>query len=174
MWLQWLFYWQSFRCKFWTWLLAQVHNITSCLFNILDSGIVAQVIKDVRKQKQQQKNKMSKVCLAANWLARATSTSTAWTSPLACWARWGNGDDDVCHYGWWWWWWWRIFYDRDRTKHAKRSCQRECLHNHLANPGPEAEHLQELHPRGCWRARHDPSHRRGLRCHRLQQWICSG
>ena len=32
-----------------------MHNITSCLFNILDSGIVAQVIKDVRKQKQQKK-----------------------------------------------------------------------------------------------------------------------
>ena len=32
-----------------------MHNNTFCLFNILDSGIVAQVIKDVRKQKQQKK-----------------------------------------------------------------------------------------------------------------------
>ena len=40
------------------------------------------------------------------------------------------------------------------------------------HPGEEAGDLQELHPRCRGRSRHHPRHRRGLRRHCLQQWIC--
>ena len=64
---------------------------------------------------------------------------------------------------------------RKALLNAKQS-QLRLLHTRIlinTYPGEEAGDLQELHPRCRGRSRHHPRHRRGLRRHCLQQWICS-